>query len=305
MIRIGITLVAAGWLGLVNAHLAAWHKGMYCINGPQDAEDLNSYAIVDPLYEMQQSDWFFHHTNGCDEYPPAEGDFLEIPAGGSFTVEIASNRAKTTLSYNGQYTSDWPDGGNYPDDYNVDTCITSPNMHTQNESMAAGTAFAISYVSDIKQVTPENLVVFSIKYHTPWKRVTSYDVPAAMPPCPDGGCICAWGWVPDGCGQNNMYHQPFKCKVTGSTSNTPLASPQPPVWCQEDPSQCVKGAKQMISWNQLSGQNVFVDGFDLEGEHKSPAYNTKLGFYDGECVIPSGLFSFLFFGCLLVAHEFM
>lgn len=39
------------------------------------------------------------------------------PAGGSFTVEIASNRAKTTLSYNGRDTSDWPDGEVYPEDY--------------------------------------------------------------------------------------------------------------------------------------------------------------------------------------------
>lgn len=56
-------------------------------------------------------------------------------------------------------------------------------VHAQNQSMAAGTAFAISYQvcsffvsglnsdltcntiqSDIKQVTPENLVVFSVRY---------------------------------------------------------------------------------------------------------------------------------------------
>lgn len=69
------------------------------------------------------------------------------PAGGQFQVEIASNRAQTTLSYDGQYASDWPDGKNYPDDYvryfkfhlsvefmaknnaeqNVPSCITSPN----------------------------------------------------------------------------------------------------------------------------------------------------------------------------------
>ena len=26
---------------------------------------------------------------------------------------------------------------------------------------------------------------------TPWKRILVYDVPANMPPCPPGGCICA------------------------------------------------------------------------------------------------------------------
>jgi hypothetical protein len=61
-----------------------------------------------------------------------------------------------------------------------DSCISEPNsrsncnlsyatqpdlsnqVHTQNETMAAGTAFAISYVSDLKQVTKQNLVVFTV-----------------------------------------------------------------------------------------------------------------------------------------------
>jgi hypothetical protein len=37
-------------------------------------------------------------------------------------------------------------------------------VHTQNETMAAGTVFAISYQSDITKVTEENLVVFTVKY---------------------------------------------------------------------------------------------------------------------------------------------
>jgi len=32
-------------------------------------------------------------------------------------VEIASNRGKTTLSFGGRYTSSWPDGNNYPENY--------------------------------------------------------------------------------------------------------------------------------------------------------------------------------------------
>lgn len=49
------------------------------------------------------------------------------PAGGSFTVEIASNRGVTSLSYDGQYATAWGDGQNYPDDYSNSNCITSPN----------------------------------------------------------------------------------------------------------------------------------------------------------------------------------
>jgi hypothetical protein len=84
-----------------------------------------------------------------------------------------------------------------------------------------------------------------------------------------------------------MYHQPFKCKVTGATSTTPVATPKPPVWCEDDPSKCVKGAKQMIYWNQQEGNNIQVDGYDLSGEFKSPAYNAKCGFSDGEFLILS------------------
>jgi hypothetical protein len=38
----------------------------------------------------------------------------------------------------------------------------------------------------------------------------------------------------------------------------------------------------MVYWNQNSGNNVEVSGWDLNGDPKSPAYNSKMGFSDGE-----------------------
>lgn len=35
-------------------------------------------------------------------------------------------------------------------------------VHTQNETMVAGSAFAISYTSNLTEVTDENLVVFTV-----------------------------------------------------------------------------------------------------------------------------------------------
>lgn len=92
------------------------------------------------------------------------------PANGAFTVELAMNRAFTSLSFNGEFVATFGDGkdhpglGNPPPNGGVPPCITEPNskgyasrcsysavdrrvflVHTQNESMAAGTAFAISY----------------------------------------------------------------------------------------------------------------------------------------------------------------
>ncbi|KAF8823649.1 hypothetical protein HHX47_DHR9000435 [Lentinula edodes] len=147
-----IGLAVGLWASTTNAHLAVFTKGMWCLN--------------------------------CNNQPPADGDILTLPAGESITVEIAANQGVTTLSFDGQYVSDWPDGHTYADDY-----------------------------SDVADVTPENLVVFSVTYKwvsykmlhifvlisftgsTPWKRLTTYEVPANMPACPEGGCICAWGWV--------------------------------------------------------------------------------------------------------------
>ncbi|KAG2068216.1 hypothetical protein BDR04DRAFT_1025185 [Suillus decipiens] len=278
---------------LANAHMAAFHKAMYCFNGTAQGQvNYNNDDPVSPLWMLTQSEYWFHHFNQCDEFPPAPGDFLELPAGSSFTVEIAANRGVTSLSFNGQYATEWGDGKNHPDDYSITNlagaplsdsdCIGSPNMHTQNQSMAAGTAFAISYQSDISQVTMDNLAVFTVRYNTPWKRVTSYDVPKDMPACPADGCTCAWVWIPNGCGEPNIYMQGFKCMVTGATSTTPIATPKPPVWCQEDQSTCTKGAKQILIWNQAEGNNIEVNGMDASGHPKSPAYNSNCGFQDGE-----------------------
>ncbi|KAJ3514775.1 hypothetical protein NLJ89_g2178 [Agrocybe chaxingu] len=250
----------------VSGHVAAWHKGMYCLNGTTPGvDDGNTNAAVQPLYQLEESEWWFHHVNECDMFPPTKGDFLELPANGEFTVELAVNRAFTTLSYNGANTAIFGDGRDHPGlgvtrdgKADGDACISDPNIHTQNETMAAGTIFAISYVSDLTQVTKENLVVFTALYHTPWRRLATYKVPN-LPACPEEGCICAWG----------------------DTGDAAVAPGKPPVWCEDEPGRCVQGAKQMVFWNQLEGNNVQVSGVDLAGEPKAPTYNMRMGFADG------------------------
>lgn len=275
------TLCAFFLIPVAGAHFAAWHKGMYCLNGTTPGlDDDNTNAIVDPLFNMTKADWWFHHYNSCDQFPPADGDFLELPANGEFTVELAVNRAFTTLSFGGANTGVFGDGQDYTNGLGGVDCISQLNIHTQNQSMAAGTAFAISYQSELADVTPENLVVFSTLYHTPWERLATYAVPN-LPSCPPGGCICAWGWVPNGCGEPNMYMQGFRCKVTGEPGKTALAPAVPPTWCEDSPDDCTTGARQMIYWNQLEENNIFVSGNDARGFPKSPAYNSVLGFSEG------------------------
>ncbi|KAI0593011.1 hypothetical protein F4775DRAFT_53129 [Biscogniauxia sp. FL1348] len=276
------TLVTLAVAGVAQAHVAAWVKGMYCLNGTNPQTDtVNSNTASWPLYNLPKSQWWMQHDRGCDQFPPDAGDSLELPAGGSFTVELAHNKGQTTLG--GGPVSEWPDGNQHPEDWHSpspDTCLdANPDhlggpMHTHNESTAAGTAFAISY-NDPSQVTIENLVVFTTLQHTPWKRLATYDVPADLPPCPESGCYCAWLWVPDGCGQPNMYMQNLKCHVTGSKSTKKLAAAKAPVLCTDSETPCVTGAKQMIAWNQADGNNVEMPA------GISPGYNEKMGWEPG------------------------
>lgn len=58
-----------------------------------------------------------------------------------------------------------------------------------------GCALAIAYKPDATQVQPDDFVVFSINQTCVWTLNTLFEVPEAMPPCPDGGCTCAWFWI--------------------------------------------------------------------------------------------------------------
>jgi hypothetical protein len=150
------------------AHCAAWKKGMYCLGGPNLSQDNpNTNTAVLPLYQLEKEKWWFQADRGCNLAPPEPGVFLEIPSKGDFTVEIAHNRAQTSLSFGGKFTSEWPDGKQHPEDWhgpgNPPDCIQDDGaMHTNNQSMTGGTAFAISYQSNLQDVTMENLVVFSV-----------------------------------------------------------------------------------------------------------------------------------------------
>jgi hypothetical protein len=100
-------------------------------------------------------------------------------------------------------------------------------------------------------------------------------VPQDLPACPEGGCYCAWLWIAPYCGQPNEYMSNFRCHVTNTTSTKTLAQAQAPVYCQDDDSKCVQGAKQMLVWHQKEGNN-----FELE-DGQSPGYSTVMGYSAG------------------------
>lgn len=82
---------------------------------------------------------------------------------------------------------------------------------------------------------------------------------------------------------------PYRCKVTGASSTTPVGAPVAPEWCEEDQSSCVSGPKKFIIVNQQEANTVTVTGYQANGQEKSPGYNTKMGFNPGmrrACFVP-------------------
>ena len=79
-----------------------------------------------------------------------------------------------------------------------------------------------------------------------------------------------------------MYMQGFACNVTGNTGTIPLQTPaQVPQWCEGNSNNCTVGAKQMIYYNQQTGNNLELTGWQLDGAVKNPGYNMKNGFQPG------------------------
>ncbi|KAH0839479.1 hypothetical protein J3R83DRAFT_291, partial [Lanmaoa asiatica] len=230
--------------GLAYAHFAAFHPAMYCSNGTDpSANPLNNNDPVQPLFNLTYDGYWFHHSNRVtfNLFKHAFMFITACRAGGNFTTELVANRACTSFNPEAILT-DWGDCQHHSDDYHtVGTCITSPNLHTYNQTMAAGTAFTIAYEVRSRFLA---LLFFDDAHAIPWKRVTTYDLPSGMPACPDAGCLCT---IPDGCGIPNMYMFPYKCKVIpDSTPAKTIGIPKPAVWCEDDPSKCVQEPRQII-----------------------------------------------------------
>jgi len=180
------------------------------------------------------------------------------------------------------------DGGNIINPNNIhDVCPGSPisEYHATGPDDLTGCALAIAYKSEVADVTPEDFAVFSVNQTCVIDRLTGFQVPERMPPCPPGGCICAWFWIhsPDSGGEQN-YMNGFKCDVTGSTSTVAIATPQAPRRCGADPKfdkpaavpgNCTFGAKSPFYWFQAERNNMF------EGAFAPPFYNDLYNFKDG------------------------
>ena len=65
-----------------------------------------------------------------------------------------------------------------------------------------------------------------------------------------------------------------RCKVTGARPDAPkLAKAQPAVWCEDDESKCVKGAKGITIYNQHKDINTV----DLSGIYQADTQEASPG----------------------------
>ena len=127
---------------------------------------------------------------------------------------------------------------------------------------------------------PADFSVFSVNTQCVETLRTSFDVPAVMPPCPAGGCVCAWFWQ----GQNSddeMYMNGFRCDVEGASVAATLATPEPAKYCPT--GGCVTAAKQPLYWAN-DASNIAFSGLYTQ----KPAYDASWGYSNGAQVIAVG-----------------
>ncbi|TXT10245.1 uncharacterized protein COLE_04179 [Cutaneotrichosporon oleaginosum] len=241
------------------------------------ADDPWSWEQTKPLDRMAFKDWWFH---GYMNDPPADGEFMELPAGGEFHGEIACGKALT--SYRKETPNSKPlqdmacdkagDDGKMGAVHATDVF---PGPAYGKSKSVKGSALGIAYNSDPRKVKPEDFVVISVNHNAPWTRKVSYSIPAGLPACPAGGCHCMWGWIPDPMNVQQMYTLVYRCNVTGQTGTEYPARPQIPRKCPFDKNNCTIGAKQMLYQFQLEGNNIHQERPD------NAFYNYEYGFRDG------------------------
>ncbi|KAM5544533.1 hypothetical protein V8D89_001431 [Ganoderma adspersum] len=263
----------------VHGHISIWHPSMYGFNVTQQTFPYDNRPVA-PLMNMTFNQWWFH---GHLDYPPNPSDVFELPAGKPATTELACNKGITSYWASSEGHTDVSQGDNPCP--SSDGSFPSGAMHTTGFNDLKGCALAIAYESDVTKIQPEDFAVFSVNQTCVWNRFTDFQVPEKMPPCPEGGCHCAWFWIHsiDSGGEQN-YMNGFKCNITGSTSNVALAKPQVPRRCGADPDfnkagavpgNCTYGAKQPFYWFQSERNNMF------EGTYAPPYYTDLYNFKDG------------------------
>ena len=240
-----------------------------------DPNDPNQSEPILPLMHLSFNDWWFH---GYINKPPAADTFMMLPSGGTYHGQVACNKALTTYGavpeqQTGIYAcdGDGATGG-------IGAMHTTDAWASGNPTNVKGCGIAIAYTSDEHAVQPEDFTVISTNWTCPWYKHVDFQIPSDLPACPEGGCLCSWGWIhSEDAGSEQNYHLVYRCKVDGATGVTPLPAPKTANKCNlpVDTSNCTVGAKQPHYWYQNERNN------NPQGEYDPPFYNGAYGFMDG------------------------
>ncbi|KZV79848.1 hypothetical protein EXIGLDRAFT_756681 [Exidia glandulosa HHB12029] len=93
-----IPLVAFFFVHLAHGHIGAYHRAMYCLNGLSNVTVQGIRSVSDPQQRVQTWDEFWFRGQ-CKEFPPPEGEFLELPVGGYAELELVGNKAVSSLGF--------------------------------------------------------------------------------------------------------------------------------------------------------------------------------------------------------------
>ena len=168
---------------------APFHPSMYGFNVTEQTFSYDNRPVA-PLQDMTFEQWWFH---GHLDFPPHPGDIFDVPAGKAATLELACNKGLTSFFASSEGSVDIRAGDNPCT--SDDGSFPSGAMHTKGFDDLTGCALAIAYESDVSKIKPEDFAVFSVNHTCVWNRFTDFQVPERMPPCPEGGCHCAWFWI--------------------------------------------------------------------------------------------------------------
>lgn len=206
---------------------------------------------------------------------------MELPAGGTFRGEVSCNKGQTTFGGTEwdppkleRLACDIPGANGNMGSIHALDMWPGPADPADSHSVK-GCGLAIAYEADVYKVKPEDFVVISVNHTCPFKREVDFQIPEGLPACPEGGCHCLWGWVPDPLDVRQNYILGYRCNVTGSVGTEYPAKPVVARKCPFDRNNCTVGAKQMHFIDQNEGNNNFQHRDD------PPFYNDDYGFHNG------------------------
>jgi len=251
---------------VAQAHIALWHPSAW------DPEPLNKQSNnnSNPIQDLPFSQWWFHNNLN---FPPAAGNFFDLPANGNADIECSSNRAFTSYGFGlPANPRDAPDPWSSQASW-----ISDNNLHAPGRTNVSGCALAITYNSNEFTVQPSDFVIFTVVHDCPARPLQSVSIPN-LPACPAGGCICSWFWIHKSIGGSDQnYMTPFRCQVSNVSSNTSpidVANARAPRKCH-NPADCVRGPRNPMYWKNLERNNMPEPG------HYAPNYGILYGFPEG------------------------